>query len=201
MKTWTLILMLGAAACGCSSDSRDGEQADAKLEQAATKPYGGQRGQIPGLIEAEHFDQGPPGVAYQDAEAKNQGANYRELTQVDIERRDDASNGHGVGWTRAGEWLVYSVEVLEAGVYQVEFPVASDKPGGTFHLEFDGEDVTGPIAVPDTGGWQVLKTITAQTTPLAPGEYPMKMVMDSEGESGSIGDIDFLRFTRNDAPD
>jgi len=162
----------------------------------AATPYGDRASIIPGLIEAEHYDQGAPGVAYHDKEPKNQGADYRGATQVDIEKRDDASNGHGIGWTRAGEWVTYTVDVLEAGEYVVEFPVASNKQGGIFHLEIDAVDITGPIEVPDTGGWQILKTISAQTSRLEQGPAVIKMVMDSQGESGSIGDIDSLRFIR-----
>ena len=43
---------------------------------------------------------GASGVAYQDTDEANRGADYREATQVDIEKRSDASNGHGIGWTR-----------------------------------------------------------------------------------------------------
>ena len=66
------------------------------------KPFGGKPHKIPGLVEAEHYDEGAPGVAYHDNDANNQGAPYRKNTQVDIEKRDDASNGHGIGWTGAG---------------------------------------------------------------------------------------------------
>jgi hypothetical protein len=72
---------------------------------ADSKPFQGKVHKIPGKVEAEHYDEGPPGVAYQDTDEANQGADYREATQVDIEKRSDASNGHGIGWTRKGEWL------------------------------------------------------------------------------------------------
>lgn len=72
------------------------------LRADETKPYGGKPHGIPGKIEAEHWDLGKPDVAYHDVDEKNRGENYREATQVDIEQRSDASNGHGVGWTRKG---------------------------------------------------------------------------------------------------
>lgn len=163
---------------------------------AETKPYAGKPQVIPGTVEAEHYDEGPADVAYHDSDEENLGADYRKNTQVDIEKRPDASNGHGVGWTRKGEWIVYTVEVKEPGEYTLEIPVASNKLGGKFHLEFDGKDVTGPIQVPDTGGWQKLKLITKEGVPLKKGRFTMKMVMDSEGPSGSIGDIDLIRFVK-----
>ena len=158
--------------------------------------FGGTPHAIPGRIEAEHYDEGEAGTAYVDSDEKNHGADYRGVTQVDIEERSDASNGYGVGWTRAGEWLAYTVEVKEAGRYVVSFPVASNKKGGQFHLEVAGRDVSGPIEIPDTGSWQKLVMISTETVELPAGRCVLKMVMDSEGPSGSIGDIDYMEFRR-----
>lgn len=160
----------------------------------ATSPYGGEFHTIPGTIEAEHYDEGPAGVAYADIDEKNQGVPYRENTQVDIEERADASNGHGVGWARAGEWLTYTVNVTVEGTYTVDIPVASNGSGGTFHLEIDDSDVTGPIQVPDTGGWGNLQPIRAEGVLLLAGSHTLKLVMDTTGESGATGDVDCLIF-------
>ena len=162
---------------------------------ADTTPFGKQPAQIPGKIEAEHWDKGKAGVAYHDVDEKNRGEDYREKTQVDIEKRDDASNGHGIGWTKKGEWLIYTVQVKATGKYDIEFPVASNKRGGQFHIEFDGKDVTGPINVPDTGAWTTLKKIYKKNVPLKAGRHQLKLVMDKEGESKSIGDIDYMKFS------
>jgi len=166
--------------------------------EARPRPFGGKPHSIPGTIEAEHYDEGAAEVAYHDLDAKNHGAPLRGETHVDIEARPDASGGHGIGWTKAGEWLVYTVDVKEAGTYTIEIPVASEKEGGTFHLEFNGMDRTGPIQVPDTGSWQKLQLITKRGVKLERGVQVMKMVMDREGASTSIGDIDSLRFKRED---
>jgi hypothetical protein len=162
----------------------------------ATRPYGGSAHGIPGTIEAEHYDEGASGKAYLDVDEKNHGAAYRGVTQVDIEKRPDASGGHGIGWTKAGEWVVYTVHVTEPGRYSVEFPVASAKKGGTFHLELDGRAITDAIDVPNTGSWQQLEIIRTETVPLKRGVQRLKMVMDTNGETNSIGDIDLLRFTK-----
>lgn len=166
------------------------------VERAATLPFGGTPRRIPGIVEAEDFDEGEAGVAYHDVNVANEGADYRGPTQVDIERRPDASNGHGVGWTRAGEWLVYTVEAAAPGPYTLEIPVASAKAGGRFHLEFDGTDATGPITVPDTGGWGKLQTIRIEGVRVPEGRSVMKVVMDAIGASMSVGDIDCFIFSR-----
>ena len=157
-------------------------------------PFKGKAQRIPGVVEAEHYDEGPAGIAYSDVDKENRGAPYRQDTQVDIEKRTDASNGHGIGWVRAGEWLLYTVDIRKAGRYLLEIPVASNRSGGIFHIEFDGKDVTGPITIPDTGGWNVLKTLHIDGVKLKKGLQLMKLAMDQNGENRGIGDIDLIRF-------
>jgi hypothetical protein len=162
----------------------------------ATQPFGGKPHPIPGTIEAEHFDDGAEGASHHDLDSKNQGAPYRK-TSVDVEARPDARNGHGVGWTRAGEWLVYTVDVAADGVYTVDVPVASPGKGGTFHLEFNGLDATGPILVPDTGSWQKLQVLPVKGVRLNRGVQTMRLVLDRDGETTkSVADIDCFTFKR-----
>lgn len=184
MRSAVALLILAAGCAGPSSAELPGP----------TKPFGGRPQAIPGLIQAEHYDDGRPGEAYHDVDEKNQGVDLRGPGHVDIEKRSDASNGHGIGWTREGEWLVYTVLVRVAGTYSIEMPVASAKEGGTFHIEFDGRDRTGPIRVPNTGSWRTLKRIMVNDVRLEPGLRVMRVVMDEDGETGSIGDIDYYRF-------
>lgn len=192
-STIYLPLMIGMLLAAASPGRSAEEQSAITKDQS--RPFNDRRGVIPGKIEAEHYDLGPAGVAYQDIDQENHGADYREETQVDIEKRDDASGGHGIGWTRKGEWLMYSIHVKQAATYSVTIPVASNKRGGTFHLEINGKDISGPIHIPDTGGWDKLKEIKIDNLKLPAGNYRMKMSMDEEGPSGSIGDIDCLIFS------
>ena len=74
--------------------------------------------------------------------------------------------------------------------------VACKGPGGTFRFEFNGVDRTGPIAVPDTGGWEDLKPFSHAGVKLVAGRQVMKVVMATGGKSGSIGDIDYFKFVK-----
>src|SRR5581483_8419852 len=109
-------------------------------------PYFATAASIPGTIEAENFDNGGEGVAYHDDSAGNAGGVYR---QTDVDIAANPAGGYLVGWVSPGEWLKYSVNVAAAGKYTVAFRVASAGQGGTFHLEMNGTDVTGPVAVPN----------------------------------------------------
>jgi hypothetical protein len=170
--------------------------APAAVTPTNPKPFRGTPARIPGVVEAEDFDAGEADVAYHDRTERNQGADYRGPTQVDIERRADASNGHGIGWAVAGEWLTYTVEAADAGPYTLEIPVASAKAGGRFHVEFDGRDATGPVTIPDTGAWTKLETIRVEGVRVPAGVSVMKVVLDADGPSGGVGDIDCFRFSR-----
>ena len=115
-----------------------------------------------------------------------------------LRKRGDASNGYGVGWINAGEWLNYTVqsnEVKESGTYDIKIPVAAQKVGGLFHLEIEGKDLTGPIRIPDTGAWTQLKTVIHKGVKLTKGSHVIKVVMDKNGESGYVGDIDCMVFS------
>lgn len=163
-----------------------------------SRPYQGVVRAIPGTIETEDFDEGGEGVAYHDLDPQNQeknGPKYRD-TGVDLEWRENGSGKYNIGWCRAGEWIVYTVDVRESGTYTIEMAVASQKSGGVFHLEFNGVDRTGPITVPDTGGWKFLKPLSHPGVKLEAGRYAMKLVMTKDGESKGIGDIDYFRFVK-----
>jgi phosphatidylserine/phosphatidylglycerophosphate/cardiolipin synthase-like enzyme len=157
-------------------------------------PFTGTPVALPGTIEAEHFDNGPAGVAYVDTTSGNSGGAYRN-TDVDIEATGDAGGGHNVGWIAPNERLKYSVSVTTAGTYSIEFRVAAAGGGGTFHLEVDGVDKTGPLSIPDTGGWQSWTTVTKTGVALVAGPQAWTLVFDSIGGSGAVGNVNSVRVT------
>ena len=65
-----------------------------------------------------------------------------------------------------------------------------------FHLEIQGKAITKPIRIPDTGGWDKLKLIKTSGVKLAKGRHVIRVVMDEQGPSGSIGDIDYFKFVK-----
>lgn len=161
-------------------------------------PYGGTPRAIPGTIQIEDFDTGGEGVAYRDLDTANNGGAYR-TEGVDIQVTADAGGGYDVGWTRAGEWLEYTVNVGSSGTYTLAARVASNGPGGTFHVEFNGVDKTGVIVAPNTGSWQNWTTLT-KTVSLSAGAQVMRIAMDANGATGSIANINYVRLTAMQAP-
>ncbi len=140
-------------------------------------PYGGTVRNIPGKVEAEHYDVGGQGVAYNDLTAGNAGTALR-TDDVDIENSTDTGIGQNVGWMQAGEWLEYTVNVTTAGAYTLQARVAATAARKTFHVEMDGVNISGTITVPNTTGWQTWQTVPVTTSSLTTGQKVMRMFAD-----------------------
>jgi hypothetical protein len=151
-------------------------------------PYGGIPWPIPGKIEAENYDIGGQGVAFNETSAGNTGNAYR-TDDVDIEPTTDNGGGYNVGWIAQGEWLEYTVNVTE-GTYTLDVRVASENTGTSFHIEMDGVNISGPISIPNTGGWQSFQTVSIPNITLTGGQKTMRIAMDA-----SWFNINYVAFT------
>jgi hypothetical protein len=160
-------------------------------------PYGGSAIAVPGTLEAENFDVGGQNVAYYDTVAGNSGGEYR-AEDVDIQTVTDVSGLFNVGWTKAGEWLQYTVNVGTTGSYRIEARVANSGAGGRFHVNVDGQDRTGAMTVPNTGGWQNWQTISSVAIPLNAGQRVIRVVFDAVSSTGSVANINWFRIVSAD---
>ena len=150
-------------------------------EEYVKEPFNGTAHLIPGRIEAEEYDKGGEGLGYHEANANgNQGGGTLRNDEVDIEVCTDADGGFNIGYTLTGEWLEYIVNVAKTDDYDLDVRVAKDGTGGLFHIEIDGVDITGPISVPNTGGWQVWQTVTLNDINLTAGEHVMRIEFDTD---------------------
>ncbi len=151
-------------------------------------PFLGVPAPIPGVIEAENFDEGPAGVAYHDVdeignppqggEARQLGLKYRHHV-VGIEATMIVPRFFLIGVVKEGEWLAYTVEVKKAGRYDLEVSIAGWRDGdqaGQFRIEFDGVDKTGPVVAPNTKSWEKCTTITLRGIELKQGVQVMRVV-------------------------
>jgi endoglucanase len=151
-------------------------------------PYSGTAMVIPGRVEVEKYDLGGSGLAYSDADAGNAGGQFR-TDDVDIETTTDAGGGYDIGWTAAGEWLKYAVNVSASGKYDFKVRVATINTGKSFHIEMNGTNVTGAIAVPNTGGWQTWQTVTVSGVSLNSGSQYMRIYFDTDGFNINYVDV------------
>jgi GH18 family chitinase len=153
--------------------------ATASIVVHVTGPHGGTPWPIPGKVEAEDFDDGGQGFAYNDVDAANNGGAYRATEAVDIEAKN--GGGYDVGWTAAGEWMNYTVNVASSGVYNFQFNIATTATGKSFHVEMDGNNVTGAVNLPNTGAWTTFQLVTVNNVSLSQGQHTMRVYMDTDG--------------------
>jgi hypothetical protein len=130
-------------------------------------------------------------VAYRDTTSGNSGGKYRS-TDVDIASTTDTGGGFNIGFTGQGEWLKYTVDVAAAGTYTLRLRYANVGTGAKVHVEVDGNDVTEPLALQDTGGWQVWRDLTTTIT-LPAGTHVVTLSFDTANQqSTAAGNINYL---------
>ncbi len=152
----------------------------------AQGPFGGVNRNIPGTIEAEDFDIGGQGVAYNDSDPNNNGNNVaREDEAVDIEARD---GGVTVGWGADGEWLEYTVNAT-GGTYNIEGRFAAITSGKTVTVKLDGTTL-GTLNVPNTGDWGNFQTVSTDNISVPAGN---NKVLRLELNGGGIN-LNWVKF-------
>jgi len=156
-------------------------------------PYGGTAWPVPGKVEAENYDNGGEGVGYHDDSSGNTGGGYTRSDNVDIRATSDTGSGYQVGWTDTGEWLKYTLNVTSAGHYTCQVRTASGVTGSA-HIEIDGVNVSGPISIQNTGGWDTFTTLSATGISLTPGRHVMRFYWDAGGP-----DLNWFNFVRTGA--
>ena len=158
-------------------------------------PFGGTPAEIPGTVLAENYDTGGQGVAY-NVTTNNGSDNAYRSDGVDLELASSPATGNDIGWTTAGQWFRYTVNVTTAGTYTVTFEVATESViADAFHLSNSaGANLSGSIAVPNTGGWQTWTAVTATVT-LPAGTQTLTLNQDTAGWN-----IDSATFVPANAP-
>ena len=124
-------------------------------------PYNDVIPQLPGTINATEYDKGMSGVTY--------NVDYRSLAT-----------------TKDGQWMEYTVDVLEDGYYTLEAEVASTKTGGMFHLaEYSFDNLiyyTDYTDVPNTGSTTTYQTVRCPMKEyLTAGRHVFTLLIDTGG--------------------
>jgi hypothetical protein len=171
-----------------------GANAAGSAAHAATEgPYGGTAAAVPGTVYAENYDTGGQGVAYNVTSVNGTDNGYRS-DGVDLETTTDTGGpANDLGWTAAGQWFKYTVNVATAGTYTVGLRLAApDAVTDALHIANSaGTNLSGDVNVPATGGWQTWATDIATVT-LPAGVQTLTVDQDNAGWN-----INFLAFGLN----
>jgi hypothetical protein len=172
---------------------------------------------IPGMLPAAFFDQGGEGVAYHDSDPNNTGADqaraasaavpeatFRTTEGVDLgstramtDKYVDSSPLQAgqlyVGWTVAGEWINYTVNVTAAGHYTISALMATRGDGARVTFTLEDGTTTGPRALPWThsvNAWRFVDNIAALD--LTAGTHVLTMKFETPDIN-----IEYLTFVAN----
>ena len=145
---------------------------------------------VPGFVQLEDYDMGGQSVSFYDKDFVNEGGAYRE-DGVDIVQIDsaDASKGYAIGYTQAGEWLEYSVNVVTTSKFVFRASVADGLEGGGIRLFIDGKAVTDTVAVPQTEDWNTYTLMDGETSEIEKGDHVLRVQF-----TGSYVNLDWIQF-------
>lgn len=154
----------------------------------AQGPYEGVAQEIPGRLEAERYDVGGAGYAYEDKDDVNEGKVFRNDEGVDLD--ENGEGGYVLGWTAKGEWLEYTVDVKYDDEYTFIAKVASGVENSGFSLSIDGKDIAGgKITAPKGEDWTTYTTVEGETSQLTAGKHILKLTIESD-----YINIDYIDF-------
>lgn len=142
-------------------------------------PYAQHAVPVPGTIEAENYDDGGQGIAYSDSDPANNGKGYRTEEGVDVEM--NSPDSYNIGWTDGGEWMEYTIDVAENSFYNIKTIAASPNANSRIRYKIDGDDITGSVIIPNTGGWQNYKTVTTTRVSLTAGVHRLQLFEETGG--------------------
>lgn len=167
---------------------------------AETKPFKPNVIRSGTVLAAVDYDFGVLGQAYFDTDtadyhvsrpdnnAGNRGRTYRN-DGVDIRAHAAPATGYYVSDIEKDEWLQYTIDVKDKGIYTLKLNVASDKAAGKLSVWLNGKSVATGKIVPQTGGLTVFKTFDVKGISLSKGVNKLRIHMDAGGFN-----FDSIRF-------
>jgi alpha-galactosidase len=155
----------------------------------AAGPFYGTPVTIPANIQAENYNGGGEGIGFHDTDARNEFGFYR-WDAVDIDEITGTTGEFCVSSMEDGEWLNYKIIIPSTDDYDISIRTASPVRTAKLHLEMEGADVSGSIAVPYSGtrSW---RTVTLAKIPLEAGTGDLRINVDSGGCKVDYLNIDY----------
>jgi len=150
---------------------------------------------IPGIIQAENYDDGDNEITYYDKTQGNEGGQYRtDDVDVGVDSTDVPVEVF-VGYIDENEWLEYSLTIEESGNYDVTIRAASDMTTGSLSIQVNGRTVKTNTSIPSTGGWTTFQELEAGTVTLEAGEAILRITA-----TGPYFNLDYVQFEKAEDP-
>lgn len=99
----------------------------------------------------------------------------------DFATEANGEGGESIGWISAGDWWEYGAPIDAGGSVDLAVTVSSPYDGTALRVEVDGEDVSGTVDLPNTGGWYDWTTVTAATDVPVEADSTIRVVAETDG--------------------
>jgi endoglucanase len=153
------------------------------------------------VLRAVNYDLGKYGFAYWDRDTAdyrvsgikgvgNRGRTYRN-DGVDIVMDSAHYETYYINHVEDGEWLQYTIDVKQKGIYTIGLSVASDTTGGMVSVSINNKMAGNKQMVPLTGGAKKWTTLMFKNVSLAAGIQSLRVYADKGGFNFSA-----VRFDR-----
>ncbi len=164
----------------------------ANLGDGVAYPNSSQPATIPGVVEAENFNQGTNNQAYYDSDAAvtidDFNHSFRKDTLVDI-KTDPNESDYIIGYFREGEWLKYTINVTEPGLYRIRAKAHSASAGRQLQLQLAGQNLV-TLDVPQVATWNDEAFTTSVVAELPAGVNTLRLELLNDNNA----DLDYLEF-------
>ena len=129
---------------------------------------------------------------------------FDDQTGVLTEGTSDNGGGDNVGWLANGDWTRYDRVDFGEGATEVDLRVASAvTTNGQLEMRLDSVD--GPriasVAMPNTGGWQSWRTVTAELSESVSGVHDLYLVVVNDPAWQDVGNVNWLTFAAAQPPE
>jgi hypothetical protein len=143
----------------------------------------------PAIISPGNFDLGGEGIGFHDSDNVHQGiggVNYRTNLGDYLSAAMDIDGAAGsISYTASGEWLSYTINVQDAGNYEIDWYVSvNNAAGGSCHVEVDGvaSEIFQMVTNSSWSAWRYYcerNSVAPPVYSLAAGRHTVKFVWHS----------------------
>jgi hypothetical protein len=139
-------------------------------------------------IEARDFDYGGEGLAFHEVSSRTPNSSYRTAAGDELSKTVDIEGSGNLGYVGVGEWLVYTIEVRDAGVYAADVYLSvNNSAGGSFNFSIDGNR-SETVVAPNNSSWNswrwVFETypdLVQPTFRLSTGKHKFRFTVEPGG--------------------
>jgi fibronectin type 3 domain-containing protein len=108
---------------------------------------------VPGLVEAENYNQGGEGTGYHDTDSTNIGTLVPAYRDDAVDIGSSVAGVTNIGWAATGEWTRYGVNVAATGNHTVTLRYATTTATQGMTVKVDGVTVATFTNMANTGSY------------------------------------------------